>query len=198
VIYRPSLITASRTGAYVRSDLMARCLSYMIRHGLSFSARNQISFLPVDVCANNFVALALALPPSAMPTTLHLTANTYYTMDTVCRQIERDFGYGFRTVTLAQTVDHMNDHCGPDDPLYPLRAFFNNNHRRIETMRDKRYDNSRYRSLCAQVPGVMPEPPLAETVAGIVAFLRNANMIPPPPVAAAEPAAILEIAAATG
>src|SRR5690606_86758 len=46
-IYRPSLVTASKEGKYVRRDLMARILSYMIRHGLSIDSANQVSFLPV-------------------------------------------------------------------------------------------------------------------------------------------------------
>ena len=33
-IYRPSLVSASRTGRYARGDLMARIFAYMIRHRL--------------------------------------------------------------------------------------------------------------------------------------------------------------------
>jgi thioester reductase-like protein len=194
-IYRPSLITASRDGAYVRHDLIARILAYMIRHGLSISTPNQVSFLPVDVCANNFVALSLSPAPS--PTTFHLTAGDYYTMEKVCRLIERDFGYPFRYVTLPQIIDHMNEHCGKDDPLYPLLAFFNNNYHRIDAMRDKRYDNRNYRTACSQTATALPEPPLDEIVASIVTFLRREKMIGPPPAAMVETVAAPEPAVST-
>jgi thioester reductase-like protein len=178
-IYRPSLISASRDGRYVRRDLTARILSYMIRQGVSVDSANQISLLPVDVCANNLVALSLLDDP--MPSTFHLTADDYYTMQAVCSTIGTQSGYRFEYLSLEQFIRHMNAHCTKDDPLFPLVAFFNQNYRQIDQMRDKRYDSRHYRLERARSVVTLPHPPLGHTVGGIVAFLQRENLVPAPP-----------------
>ena len=55
-IYRPAFVTASATGRFVEHDLTTRIIGYMIRHGLTVDAPNQVSFVPVDICARNIVA----------------------------------------------------------------------------------------------------------------------------------------------
>ncbi|MGA2291911.1 thioester reductase domain-containing protein [Bradyrhizobium sp.] len=178
-IYRPSFVTASRSGRYVRGDLMARMFAYMIRHGISTDAINQISLLPVDVCANNLVALSLLEAPALQ--VFHLTADEYYTMRHACSLISREFGYPFEYLSLERAVDHMNGHCSGTDPLYPLMAFFNHNHRRIERMGGKRYDNRNYRAARERSLLTQPEPPLQETVASLVSYLQGTNLVPAPP-----------------
>jgi thioester reductase-like protein len=177
-VYRPSLITASKQGQYVRRDIMARLLSYMIRYKVSIDAPNQVSFLPVDVCANNLIALSLIEEPT--PNTFHLTADSYYNMQTVCNLISYKFGYSFRYVSIPDFIEHMNTHCSEGDPLFPLVPFFNQNYRKILQMSHKRYDNQSYRHSRDLSPLSMPEPSLEETVSGIVWFLQRENLIPAP------------------
>jgi thioester reductase-like protein len=178
-IYRPSLITASRAGHYVRGDFMARILSYMLRYGISTDTPNQLSLLPADVCAHNIVALSLLA--EAKPQTFHITADDYYTMHDVCTLISRELGYRFRYLGLDQLIDHINAHCTRDDPLYPLVAFFNHNWRRIERMSHKRYDSSNYRRWRSRAPGAVAEPALVDTVLPIVQFLLREDMAPQAP-----------------
>jgi thioester reductase-like protein len=178
-VYRPSLITASKLGRYLRTDITARILSYMIRYGVCIESANQVSFLPVDVCANNLVALSLLDEP--MPNTFHLTADHYYTMQTVCSLISSKFGYRFRYTSIEGFVEHINTYCSEEDTLFPLVAFFNKNFRRIHKMRHKRYDNGNYRLSRCLSPMSVPEPPLEETVSRIVSFLQRENLIPARP-----------------
>jgi thioester reductase-like protein len=178
-IYRPSLISASRTGRYAKGDLMARIFAYMIRHGLSIDVLNQVSLLPVDLCANNIVALSQLTGSTA--TTFHLTADTYYTMQDACRAISAAHGYQFEYIGLEPFIAHMNAHCTKHDLLYPLMAFFNQNFRRILAMREKRYDNRQYREARARSTATMLEPPLGTIVSGIVDFLQTEHLVQPPP-----------------
>lgn len=178
-VYRPSLITASRQGRYVRRDIMARILAYMIRHGIATDAENQVSLLPVDICAHNMVALSLLNTPLAH--TFHLTANAYYSMAEVCALITREFGYTFRYTSLDGFIEHMNAHCTQADPLFPLMAFLNHNVGRLHEMRHKRYDNAHYRLAQTKSSLALPEPPLEDTVRSIVTFLRQENLVPAPP-----------------
>jgi thioester reductase-like protein len=175
-IYRPSLISASRRGRYATSDLMARIFAYMIRHGLSVDAANQLSLLPVDVCANNIVALSQLAGSAA--TTFHLTADSYYTMQDACMAISAAHGYPFDYIGLERFIGHMNAHCTKHDLLFPLVAFFNQNFRRILAMRHKRYDNRHYREARARTTATLPEPPLETIVSGIVDFLQTEHLVP--------------------
>jgi thioester reductase-like protein len=178
-VYRPSFVSASLQHQYVRRDLMARTFAYMIRHGISTDAANQISLLPVDVCANNLVALSLLENPTSP--VFHLTADDYYAMQEACAVIGSEFGYSFRYPSLGSAVEHMNQHCGKNDPLYPLIAFYNHNYRRIEGMQHKRYDNRNYRAARALSSLTWPEPPLRDTMRCLVNYLQSENLIPAPP-----------------
>jgi thioester reductase-like protein len=177
-IYRPSLISASRTGRYAKGDLMARVFAYMIRHGLSVDTANQVSLLPADVCANNIVALSQMAASAGR--SFHLTADNYYTMQDACQAITATHGYAFEYIGLEPFIAHMNAHCTKHDLLYPLMAFFNQNFRRILSMRDKRYDNRLYREARARTTATQPEPPLDAVVGGIVEFLQTEHLVPPP------------------
>jgi len=186
-VYRPAFVTASRHGHYVREDLLARVFSYMIRHRISVDTANQLSIIPVDVAAQNIVALALLDDPGAR--VFHLTADRYYSMRAACEQITARFGYTFDYVSIAEIIRHMNRFCGPDDVLYPLVAFFRSNSHKIEQMRDKRYDNVNYRSARARSGLVLPEPDLGDTMGWIVEFLRQQQLIPSAPTVRREPLA---------
>lgn len=175
-IYRSSLVTASDSGHYVRSDIVARVLGYMIRHGLSTSAQNQMSFLPVDHCAGNIAAISLC--DEVDPATFHVTADQHYTIGHVCDVIAARFGYQFGQTDMDGFADHMHHHCGPDDELFPLKPFITRHVERVNRMQDKRYDNRNYRQARQRAGGAMPEPPLEETVEAIVRFLQADGLVP--------------------
>jgi hypothetical protein len=78
-------------------------------------------------------------------------------------------------------MQHINAHCGKEDPLYPLVAFFNHNYRRIDRMSHKRYDSTNYRQWRELTPSRLAEPALIDTVAPIVWFLQREAMVQPSP-----------------
>ena len=176
-VYRPSLITASARGHYTRRDIAARVLGYMIRHGITVDAQNQLSFLPVDMCARNIAAISLL--DTAPDSTFHITTGRYYTISDVCAVIEERFGYPFVSTSLDGFIDHLDHHCGPGDELYPLVPFFKKNVERIRHMSDKRYGNEHYHSACGLSALSVPEPPLEDTVRWIVDFLQAQGLVPP-------------------
>jgi thioester reductase-like protein len=178
-VYRPAFVTAARNGRYIRRDLLARLFAYMIRYRVAPSSTNQLSCLPVDVCANNIVALSMLEQPGA--TTFHLTADKYYSTQAFCESMTRQYGYPFEYMGFAELIAHANRHCRRDDPVFPLLAFLNHNFQRIEDMRDKRYCNNAYRRACALSSACMPEPALDNVVAAIVRFLQYERLVPGPP-----------------
>lgn len=175
-IYRPALVTASARGRYAQHDLIARILVYMIKHGVSVNSRNQLSLIPVDVCATNIVAMSRLERPTGE--CYHLTAAEYYTMEDICRVITQEHGYPFTYMSLERMIAHVNENCASVDPLYPLVAFFNHNLRRIDSMADKRYDRHNYTLVEAMSGACVPEPDLKNTVGSIVSFLQRENLVP--------------------
>jgi thioester reductase-like protein len=175
-IYRPSLVTASASGRFVDHDIAARVIGYMIRHGLTVDARNQVSFLPVDICARNIVAISQIQDKSAP--ILHMTADGYYSMANVCAAISDLYGYRFASVSLEAFVAHAHVHCTESDPLYPLLSFLDRNMSRILRMEDKRYDSRDYRRARADAPLAAPHADLHATVRPIVRYLIDEGLVP--------------------
>ena len=174
-IYRPSLVTASRNAHFVARDITARVLGYMIRHGISVDLENQLSFVPVDICANNIVAISLL--DNVKLDTFHITESNHYALDSVCSAITQNYGYSFETVSPDGFLDHVNAHCHEDDDLFPLRGFVSHNLHKLEHMKRKRYDNSNYRRACSLSATAIKHPPLEQTVGAIVDFLRHERLV---------------------
>lgn len=183
-IYRPSLISASTDRYGSREDIVVRLLAFMIRHGVATNALNQISLLPVDIVANNLVAI-LKMPESDS-NTFHITADEYYNFKDITGLINRLYGYTFRYFDLPEFIEEMNRLCTHDEPLYPLLDFFNHNHEKITAMEHKRYSNACYQRAREQSGRYQDEPPLADTVSLIVDSMLHQGIIPEPPAHGAE------------
>ena len=181
-IYRPSLISPSADGVGSTDDIGIRLLAFMITHAVAVDARNQISFLPVDVAAHNIATL---FAQRDLPgTTFHVTVDEYYNMADVAREITRAHGYPFTYYPIPEFVAEMNRRSTKDDPIYPLLDFFNRSHPKIAAMSEKRYNNDGYRRARDRSGAGLHDPPLSATVAYLVAFALREGLIPPPPHAA--------------
>ncbi|WP_082663562.1 thioester reductase domain-containing protein [Sinorhizobium sp. Sb3] len=168
-IYRPSLISISERGHGDSHDVAARLLAFMIRHRIAVDTINQISLLPVDVVAHNLVAIMRR--PISRTATFHATAEHYYSLTELVRQIERDFGFRFDYLPIAPFVDRLNAMASAEDPVLPLLDFFNRAAPHIAAMSLKRYDGRMYRSACRFIPGCKPDPSLAEIAQRMVYYL---------------------------
>ncbi len=177
-VFRPSLITASRTGYYVRGDIVTRLLGYCIRHGVAPTARNQLSLLPVEVCANNIVAISR--DPASLGGVYGLTANRIYTIETVMRLVSKIYGYPMEFLSLDEFIDHINENCDQHDDLMPLKPFFNNNREKFRSIEHLQYENPAYFEWCEKSPDMMAEPELEATVRWIVDFLIENLLVAKP------------------
>src|SRR5271165_4993486 len=80
-IVRPALIPPSMLGGGGNFDITLRLLLVMIKHGISVKARNQISFVPADLTANNIVAISNV--PQTANEIFHMTRDAYANMSDV-------------------------------------------------------------------------------------------------------------------
>jgi thioester reductase-like protein len=173
-IYRPSFITASSGGVGSRDDIAIRLLAFMINHGIAVNARNQISFLPADIAADNIASI---FEHRDAARTLHVTADGYYNMMDITRLITREYGYPFVYYDIPRFVAEMKRRCEKDDLLYPLLDFFSRSHLKIAAMADKRYANDRYREARAQSGIGCSDPLLKDTVSYLMAFMLREGII---------------------
>jgi thioester reductase-like protein len=174
-VYRPSLISVARSLRGDVHDVAARLLAFMIRHEIAVDTPNQISLVPVDSLARNLVVLSQR--PQAAGATYHLTADRYYSLTQLTRQIGADFGFHFREMPIPEFIARLNLLARPEDPVFPLLDFFNRSAPHIAAMTLKRYDNRGYRLAKAAVPGSDDDPALAETARRLVRFVEAQGWI---------------------
>ncbi len=175
-IYRPSLISASTNGVGSKDDIAVRLLAFMIRHGIGVTARNQISFLPADLVADNIASIFKE--PEVPSRTLHFTVDDYYNMADVTQVISKKYGYHFTYFDIPGFMKQMNQRCTQDDLLYPLTDFFIRSQDKLAAMQHKRYNNDMYRVARAQSGG-RPDPSLEDTVTYIVDYMLREGIIEP-------------------
>ena len=164
-IYRPSLISVARSMHGDPDDVAARLLAFMIRHRIAVDAPNQLSLVPVDSLAQNLIAISQH--PMAAGATYHLTADRYYTLTQLTREINAEFGYLFRELPIPEFLEQLNLLAKPEDPVFPLLDFFNRAAPHLTAMSLKRYDNRNYRCAKDLVQGE-EEPNLRETATRLV------------------------------
>ncbi len=174
-IYRPSLISPTSAGFGSSEDILVRLTAFMIEHGVAVSALNQISLLPADLIADHVVEL-MGLPAEA-GAVFNMTADDYYNLMDLTRILSERHGYRFDYHDIPSFIQEINRRCGARDALYPLADFLIRSAGKIAAMRDKRYDNARYRQA-REVAGVrLREPALTATVDDLVRFLRSEGLI---------------------
>lgn len=178
-IYRPSLISASNDRFGSKDDIVVRLLAFMIRHGIAVNALNQISLLPVDIVADNLVAILRM--PQTRGNIFHITADEYYNFKDITAVINRLYGYPFRYVDVPEFIAEMNRLCTHDEPVYPLLDFFNQNHEKITAMQHKRYSNTGYQLAREESGCCRDEPPLTTTVSLIIDSMLQQGIIAEPP-----------------
>jgi thioester reductase-like protein len=180
-IFRPSFLTASTEGFGDPTDIVARLLSFMIRHGIAPTAGNQVSFLPVDVAMDTVAAIMTQ--GNAHGETLHVTVDDYYNIGHVMSEIADRYGYPMSLIDTEAFVGALRRRCGQADPMYPLLEFVVRSYKKLLKMEQKRYDNSTYRNVRA---GALPdyrEPLLGQTAQSLVEFLVTQKLVDPPMVA---------------
>jgi nucleoside-diphosphate-sugar epimerase len=175
-VYRPSFISASSCGIASKDDIVIRLLAFMINHGIAPNARNQISFLPADITANNIAAIFKQRQTADR--TFHITVDGYYNLIDITRLITRMYGYPFVYYDIPTFVAEMKRRCVKDDPIYPLLDFFSRSHLKIAAMQHKRYNNNRYREARQLSGNGYADPQLQETVSYLMAYMLREGIIP--------------------
>ncbi len=157
------------------TDIAIRLFAFMLDHGISTTAKNQVSLTPADVAANNIVAISRL--PDTVGETFHVTRDHYSSLLDITRILGDLTQTGFAAYPVEEFVPHMIERCRKGDLLFPLVNFLVHSVDNITAMQFKRYDNSNYRRARARSPAGRPDPPLEDVVAGIVRFMERHGII---------------------
>jgi thioester reductase-like protein len=174
-IFRPALITPSVSGGGNAFDITIRLLKFMIDHGIGVAAQNQVSFTPVDLVANNIVAIAGMADTAGG--TFHVVRDDYATMGDITDRIAAQTGRRFRPFPLKAFVPEVIRRATRDDLLFPLLDFLINSIDNIASMEFKRYDSTAYQAARDRSRWGRPDPSLDDTVAGILAFMTRQRLM---------------------
>jgi thioester reductase-like protein len=174
-IFRPALLTPSVHGGGSNFDISIRLLAFMINHGLGVNARNQVSFTPADVAANNIVAIAEQA--HTVNRTFHVTRDHYASMMDITDIITKLTGREFKLYDLPKFVPQVISRCTKDDLLFPLLDFLVRSVDNISAMEFKRYDSSNFQNSRNASKWGLPDPSLEDTVRGMLLFMEKRGII---------------------
>jgi thioester reductase-like protein len=174
-IFRPALLTPSVHGGGYNFDISIRLLAFMINHGIGTTARNQVSFSPADLAADNIVAISRM--PGSIGATCHVTRDDYASMSDVTAILGELTGRTFRNYPLDAFVPEVIERCHSGDILFPLLDFLVRSVDNITAMEFKRYDNSQYRKFRDASDCGKADPPLRDVVVGMLRFMRKQDLV---------------------
>jgi thioester reductase-like protein len=174
-VFRPALLTPSLEGGGYNFDIAIRLLAFMMNHGIGTTARNQVSFSPANLAADNIVAISQL--PDTVGATFHVTRDDYANMGDITAILAGLTGRKFRNYDLQAFVPEIIQRCRPSDALYPLMDFLVRSVDNISAMEFKRYDNSNFRRARAATMHGRPDPPLHDVVLGMLRFMRRHGLV---------------------
>ena len=174
-VFRPALVSPSVTGGGNNFDIAVRLLAFMVNHGIGVDTLNQVSFVPADIVANNIVAISTT--PGTANQTFHVVRDEYSNMMDITALMTKATGRQFEIFSLPDFVPELIRRCRKEDLLFPLLDFLVGSVDNISAMEFKRYESSTYQmARDASVFG-QADPPLEDTVNGILKFMHRKGII---------------------
>lgn len=174
-IFRPALISPSISGEGYNFDISIRLLAFMVKHGIGTSAKNQVSFTPADIAANNIIAISNIKESAGF--TFHVTRDEFSSMSDVTKILGEYAGGSFTNFPLKDFVPEVVNRCNKDDLLFPLLNFLVRSESKISAMEFKRYNNTNYTTFRDRSAYGKKDPSLDEVVKGIFLFMLSRGII---------------------
>jgi len=174
-IFRPALISPSINGKGYNYDIAIRLLAFMIKYRVGTSAKNQISFTPADIAANNIVAISNI--EDSLNKVFHVTRDTYTNLEDITNVFSLFTGDKFEILPLEDFVPEIVNRCTKDDILFPLINFLVKSEKKISKMEFKLYDNSNYKKYRDMSDLGIEDKSIEDVVYGILKFMKDRDVI---------------------
>jgi thioester reductase-like protein len=174
-VFRPALIAPSVEGGGHNFDIAIRLLAFMLDHGITTTAQNQVSLMPADATADNIVAIAGL--PDTVGETFHVTRDVFSSLMDITDIFGDLTGTDFASYSVDDFVPLMIERCQKGDLHFPLVNFFVHSVDNITAMEFKRYDNAGYKAARQRSAYGVDDPPLEDVVLGIVRFMARHGLV---------------------
>ena len=139
--YRPSFITSSvSTKQYVSSDIVSILFEYSVKHKISIKENLLFDAISVDCCSKNI--LVLSKIDNYYNKTFHLTQSEGQPISDFYNLIKNRLGIDMKAMNFLDFVEYTKTKATPNDAMYPLIPFLNENKDGIMRMKNKIYNNS--------------------------------------------------------
>lgn len=176
-IFRPALLSPSTEGEGYNFDISMRLLIFMMNHAIGTAAKNQVSFTPADIAANNIVAISNI--GESIGRTFHVTRDEYASMMDITSILGKLSGTEFTHYPLHDFIPEVVERCTKNDLLFPLLNFLVRSEKKISAMEFKRYDNSNYIKYRRMSGWGREDIPLEDVVRGIYRFMLKHDVFQP-------------------
>ena len=174
--YRCSFITASNmTKQYTSSDIVSLLFEYSIKKKISIKDDLRFDAISVDCCSKNIVSLAKI--DDYYDKTFHLTQSEGQPITEFYNLIKIKLGIEMKEINFLDLVEYVTKNATPNDSIYPLIPFLNENKEGIMRMENKIYNNDWTKTCFKKYNLPYYSYTIKENIYAVIDFLMNKHLI---------------------
>ena len=174
--YRPSFIISSiSTKQYTSSDILVILLQYSIKHRIALSEDLTFDAVSADCCSKNI--LSLAKMDGHYGKTFHLTQSDGELVVGVYELVSERLGIEMKRMNLLEFVAYITRNATPNDTVYALIPFLNDNKEGLLRMRNKVYNNTWTKACFKESEIPYSTHTLQQGVDAVLDFMGNRQLL---------------------
>ena len=175
-IYRPTFLTASiTTNGYNEFDIVSKYILFSLKHKVAAVGPNNINIFAVDLAAQNMVTLSLI--DDFYGKNFHLSSSYKDYVGVMSDIVERQLNIKFKRYNYEEFLEFLNKNASPNDQLYPLIPFANENYTYIQRMKNKQYSNEYTKKCFVKYGLIYSERELSVLLESIIKYLRRKRLL---------------------
>lgn len=174
--YRCTFITASNiTKQYTSSDIVSLIFEYSIKKKISIKDDLLFDAISVDCCSKNIVSLAKI--DDYYDKTFHLTQSEGQPINEFYNLIKIKLGIEMKEMNFLDAVEYITKNATPNDSIYPLIPFLNENKEGVMRMKNKIYNNGWTKTCFKKYNLPYYYYSIKENIYAVTDFLINKHLI---------------------
>ena len=174
--YRSTFVTASKmTKEYTSSDIVSILFEYSIKKKISIKEDLLFDAVSVDCSSKNIISLAKI--DDYYDKTFHLTQSEGQPITDFYKLIKIRLGIEMKEMNFMDFVEYVTKNATPNDAIYPLIPFINENKEGIMRMESKIYNNDWTKSCFKKHNLPYYSYTIRENINAVVDFLINKHLI---------------------
>ena len=174
--YRSTFVTASKmTKEYTSSDIVSILFEYSIKKRISIKEDLLFDAVSVDCSSKNIISLAKI--DDYYNKTFHLTQSEGQPITDFYKLIKIRLGIEMKEMNFLDFVAYTKKNATPNDAIYALIPFMNENKEGILRMKNKIYNNNWTKSCFKRYNLPYYSYTIRENINAVIDFLINKHLI---------------------